>query len=482
MVKRNLYRWWLLCFLALGFSVSAQPVIRDSLVPQNPSSPVSDSASLTDYRPFTIGTIYITGNKKTKPYIIKRELPFHEGGSVNLTELVKGFEIGRQQLMNTHLFNEVAIFLKSFRGHVVDVNIEVKERWYIFPLPYLKPVDRNLSEWGKQGYSTDRLNYGFKFTHYNFTGRNDKLRIWLITGYTRQIQFQYEQPYADKNLKHGYKIGFKYGTNREVNYGTVDNQQKFVDSLSDVKNWSGTLEYTYRPGLRTFHSFRLSYEHRQVDEQVLQLNPKYFNTGTNEISYPELAYTINYYNVDYIPYPLTGWMGEASLTKRGLNSATNMWQIGLKFTKAWQVGKKTWFNWQGNGILRAPFDQPFINSQMFGYGDFYLRGLEKYVIDGVGGALFRHTLKRKLIHFDVPTGIKSTTHDHIPFTFYAKIFGDIGYAYNKSFPQNSYPNRMLYTAGFGIDMVTFYDFVLRLDYSINQFGQKGLFLHVKNEF
>ena len=24
----------------------------------------------------------------------------------------------------------------------MDVNIELKERWYIFPLPYVKPVDR----------------------------------------------------------------------------------------------------------------------------------------------------------------------------------------------------------------------------------------------------------------------------------------------------------------------------------------------------
>ena len=38
------------------------------------------------------------------------------------------------------------------------------------------------------------------------------------------------------------------------------------------------------------------------------------------------------------------------------------------------------------------------------------------------------------------------------------------------------------TGGLGVDVVTFYDFILRFDYSFNQLGQKGLFLHVKNDF
>ena len=40
-------------------------------------------------------------------------------------------------------------------------------------------------------------------------------------------------------------------------------------------------------------------------------------------------------------------------------------------------------------------------------------------------------------------------------------------------------NRMLYTGGMGFDIVSFYDTCIRLEYSINQLGQKGLFLHTK---
>lgn len=480
-----------ICMLLLvSVSVLSQPGIsgiqNDSLPAPVTTLSLPEQTTLSlspsdDRKPFEVGEIDIKGNIKTKDYIIFRELPFKTGDSVNLAELVKGFEISKQQLMNTRLFNEVIISLKNFHGPIVNILIEVKERWYIFPLPYLKPVDRNLAEWAKQGYAADRINYGFKFTYYNFTGRNDKLRIWLTTGYARQIQFQYDQPYADRSLKHGYKVGFNYGLSREVNYVTSNNQQVFNDSLNTTR-WNAFAEYDYRPGLRTFHAFRIGYASQTVDDGVLELNPKYFNSPSKTIRYPEFSYSLSHFNVDYIPYPLKGWMGELSLIKRGINPETNMWQLSGKLIKSWDLGKKTYFAWQGQGTLRVPFDQPYINSQMFGYGDLYLRGLEKYVIDGVAGFLARNTLRRQLFKFSVASPIKSRSHDKIPFLVYAKAFADYGYTYNKVFIRNSLVNRNLYTAGFGIDVVTFYDLVIRFDYSMNQLGQKGLFLHIKNDF
>jgi len=444
--------------------------------------PVLCSLLVSAQSPFIIGNIYITGNRHTKNYIIERELPFKSGDSVYLPDLVRQFEVSRQQLINTKLFNEVVVSLKSFYGLVVDISIDVKERWYIFPLPYLKPVDRNLSEWAKQGYGTDRLNYGFKFTHYNFTGRNDKLKLWLVTGYTKQIQFEYEQPYADKKLKSGFKVGFSYSVNREINYATISNQQKFTDSFSGIKRWNANIEYDYRPGLRTFHAFRAGFTRFEVDKNIIDANPKYYNGGVNKINIPEISYTVSHFNLDYIPYPLQGWGGEATVLKRGIHSYSSMWQFGAKYNFAVPLGNKFYFNLQQQGLIRFPFDQPFYNTQLFGYGDLYLRGLDKYVIDGVGALLSKQTFKKELITFVLPTFVKSKSHDRIPFRIYAKAFTDLGYAVNRRSPENSLTNKMLYTAGLGLDVVTFYDFVFSFDYSFNQLGQNGLFLHLKNEF
>lgn len=466
----------LLVCLCSGFLSFAQPSAPDTNAVNQLSREINPKAS------FVLGEIIITGNKRTKNFIIERELPFKSGDSIYLPDLVKKFEIARRQLINTRLFIEAVVALKSVRGYFVDVVIDVKERWYIFPIPYVKPVDRNLTEWAKQGYGSDRLNYGFKFTHYNVSGRNDKLRLWLITGYSKQIQFQYDQPYADKTLKHGYKLSFSYASNKEFNYATINNQQQFSDSLGGINTWSGSLEYNYRPALKTFHSLRLGFTHLNIDKAVLGANPKYYKGGENNINIPELSYTLRHFNVDYIPYPLNGWMGEVSLLKKGIHSYTEMWQIGAKLTKATDLGKKWSFNWETKGVLKLPFDQPFYNTMMFGYQDMYLRGLEKYVIDGVGGIMSKQSIRKELFRFNIPTFISSGAHAKIPFRVFAKAYADAGYSYNKVAPQNSLTNKMLYTTGFGLDVVTFYDFIFRFDYSFNQLGQNGLFLHLKNEF
>jgi hypothetical protein len=186
--------------------------------------------------------------------------------------------------------------------------------------------------------------------------------------------------------------------------------------------------------------------------------------------------------VDYVHFPLTGWIVEGGILKRGIHKNMNMWQINAKFTKGWQLAKKTFYSLQGNGVLRAPFDQPYINHRMFGYGDMFLRGLERYVVDGVAAFMTRSSLRRELFRFNINTHVKSRSHDRIPFRIYARTFGDMGYAYNKNFTGNSLTNRMLYTGGLGVDVVTFYDLILRFDYSFNQLGQNGLFLHIKNDF
>lgn len=479
MRKRWKYGMLLVC-ICVGYSrLCAQGVSPGNI--HEAGGAVPDSL-----HPFVIRDIIIAGNKKTKPYIIERELPFKRGDSVNLSELVARFGRARELLMNTSLFHEAVVYLKRFEGYKVDIGVDVKERWYIFPIPYVKPVDRNLSEWAKQGYSFNRVNYGLKLNYNNFTGRNDKLKFWLLTGYTKQIQFQYELPYVDKSLKYGVRLGFSYSNNTEVNYATAHNEQMFYphpDSSSDkivAKQWSGNIDITYRPAIRTRNTLRIAYIKQQVDTAIVDLNPKYFTMGSTTLSFPEISYKLEFTDLDYNPYPQKGLSGEVSLLKRGLNKEFNMWQFAAKGTKHGFLAPKLSYSLGASGVLRVPFDQPFINQRLLGYGDFYLRGLEKYVIDGVGAMLFKSTLRRQVFQFYIPTPFRS--HDRIPFTIFAKTYADAGYTYTKTSLNNTLNNRMLYTGGFGIDVLTFYDLSFKFEYSFNQMGQSGFFLHFKNDF
>ena len=128
--NRTYYFLFVVFHLLLQQPLWSQPLASDSsLFPKVSLDRVIPSGDfMPSMTPFVIGEIVISGNKVTKPYIIERELPFKRGDSVNLSSLVGGFEVARQQLMNTTLFNEVVISLRAFRGYAVDVLIEVKER------------------------------------------------------------------------------------------------------------------------------------------------------------------------------------------------------------------------------------------------------------------------------------------------------------------------------------------------------------------
>ena len=57
--------------------------------------------------------------------------------------------------------------LKSMDGYYVDVMVDVKERWYIFPLPIFELADRNFNEWWKTR-DFSRTNYGLSVVQNNF--------------------------------------------------------------------------------------------------------------------------------------------------------------------------------------------------------------------------------------------------------------------------------------------------------------------------
>jgi hypothetical protein len=274
----------------------------------------------------------------------------------------------------------------------------------------------------------------------------------------------------------------------EVNALTSYDQQYFLNSdtipyasryLKEQLGFS--LRYYFRPAIRTRHFLRLSFNDVKIDSAVTVWNPHYFNNSLTRVFYPELSYSVNYNNVDYVPYPLRGFLFETGVMQRGINADMHLTQVYAKSVEAFGIAKKTFFVSQNMGLVKLPFDQPFYNLQMLGYGDFYLRGLERYVMDGVAGGLIRNTLLQQLFSFSIPF-LRGTSHDRIPFRIFAKTYVDGGYAYNQNPGNNILVNRFLYTGGAGFDIVTFYDFVFRFEYSLNQLGEKGFYFHIKNDF
>lgn len=483
MLRERKYCLWLLLVFACCEKLSAQfPGSSESSFSTSQEQ-YQSTTDTTDPGPalFKVREIYISGNKRTRATVILREIPFKSGEHYPLQELVKKFEGARKQLMNTSLFHEVVVALKSFDGYDIDIIVDVKERWYIFPVPYFKPVDRNINQWiVEQKASLSRVDYGAKLLYNNVTGRNDKLRFWWINGYTKQLSFSYDGLYIDKAMKWGTNVAFAVGRNRETNYNTIGNKQVFIkDEDNYVRNFLSTsFEITYRRAIRTKHKFGINFTREEVSDSVIKLNPYYFANMKAKTSFIDLYYILSYYDLDYIPYPTRGYAVEASLVKRGFNGGENMWGINSKATAVWPTGKKTFFTLSAFAGVKLPFDQPFYNRRMLGYSDAFLQGYEYYVMDGIAAGYLKTMFTRKLFNFNIKTpALKKFASQRIPFGVFAKVYANAGYVHNLEPGTNFLSNRMLFSGGVGLDIITLYDFTLKLEWSFNQLGQNGIFFH-----
>ena len=472
------------------FSLIALVMYCNCLSAQMPSEERTTDTTIASINElsYVVGDIIITGNKKTRSQIILREIPFKAGETYLLSVIVKKFEDARRQLMNTALFHTVIVAAKGFDGNKIHISVIVKERWYLFPVPYFKPVDRNLNQWIiEQKASLSRVNYGAKVLYSNATGRNDKLRILLVNGYTKQISFNYDRLYIDKKLKWGMNMGFAAGKNREVNYNTINDKQVFLkDNDNYLRSFSkANVELTYRKAIKTRHSFGIGYVVEKLRDTVIKLNPVYFNyTNANSLRFAELYYSMSYYDLDYIPYPTKGYAVQLSVGKRGFDKATNQWSLSAKSSGSWHILPKTFLNLVVYGSLRAPFKQPYFSQRFLGYGDTFMQGYEYYVVDGVAGGYLKTTLTRELLNFNIriPPIKKGKVAERIPVRIFGKMYGNSGYVYNPQPGDNLLSNKMLYSGGFGIDILTFYDVTFKIEWTFNQLGQNGIFVHRKSIF
>jgi outer membrane protein assembly factor BamA len=443
------------------------------------------SSNVPDEEKVVIRQITVVGNKKTKLHIVTREVPLKEGMSYPMPFILNSLQTARQNLLNTALFVDANVDFTNWFNDSLDIIVDVKERWYYFPFPIFKPVDRNWNVWINQyNVSFDRVNYGIKFLGMNITGRNDKLSVYLVGGYTKQIAVTYENPFVGRSLKHGFSTEISYSQNREVNYTTRGNQQIFYSDSSRFVRTKFVVGggYSYRKGSIERHTVKMNYTFETIEDTVAKLNPKFFGNGKTTSGFPELVYKYQYLGVNYIPYPTKGFRWDFTFLKRGIGGELDMTAVNVKAAKYWTLPKKFFYSLQAEATLKVPFDQPYYNLPMMGYGDNYLRGLEYYVIDGVVGGMLRNTVRKQIFDLKWKTGLKSRTYGTIPFKVFVKGYGDIGYSYNGgNSTMNSLTNKFLYTGGFGIDILTIYDVVFRLEYSFNQLNERAMFIHM-NDF
>ena len=479
MKTRLLILGWCVVLLSFG-KLKAQELSGGQAIFYSTSQP--EEAVLTDSQvEFTIKEIAVGGNKRTRRSTILREMPFKEGEGYQLPEIIEKLELAKRQLMNTTLFRNVVVTLRSLQEHDVYISIDVEERWYFFPQPFVRVANGTFSQWNERGRKLEHLNYGIKLSQYNFSGRGDKLHLHFAEGYTKKFALQYQGFFLDKALKWSSSVNFAYGKNRELNYATKDNKLLPVRKPDGFINefFQTSIDVMYRPAIRTRHTFTAGYNHSHIADTVSKLNA-FYSPLQNNFSYPYLTYNMRFLDYDFNPYPTRGRGATVELHKAGFGGPVNLWELSVKGSNYWSLGTKSYFTVSAGGVLKLPFKQPYVTQDFMGYGDAYLQGYENYIIDGVAGGYAKAMIAYSIIKTDVKLPeikyLKSLR--SVPLQVYAKTYVNTGYAHNPNFTlRNELNNRMLYSAGFGLDLILFANTIFKFEWSFNQLGQNGLYLH-----
>ncbi len=447
----------------------------------------ADATVDTDSLKYIVEKISITGNVKTKDKIIYRELTFTMGDTLPDGSIEDQIERSRFNLLNTKLFNYVTI-TKSYQNNTVLFKITVEERWYLWPNIIFDTGDRNFNAWWEDK-NFSRLNYGIVLDKFNFRGRNEKLKFVALSGFRKDFAIEYHNIYLGGSKRFIFGGEIFYELQNEVVYKTENNKPVYYKTFEgwSYQSYGAKISFTYRPHLYNRHLFIASYHNKAISDTVVGLNSEYLGDGQITQQY----FRLNYYFIrdkrNSSSYPLTGYYLSVALSKYGAvffrNNTINMYGLHVNFRNYFAINHRFHF---ASGFwfrILSDWNPPYSYRSALGYGHNYLRGYENYIIDGPNFFMLKNAIKTALL----PTKIVHIKRlpfkkfNKIHFTVYAKLFFDAGYVsdsyYKTDFFGNDLVNQFLYSGGAGIDFVTYYDKMIRIEYTLNSRGEGGIYFH-----
>ena len=487
-MRRRLAFIFIILFVIIGSQARSQTVNgKKSKIEDQYIAPDSMESQLLE-----VNRILIVGNKVTLDRIILRELTLKPADTINSRLLPQVLLKDKNKIYNLRLFNTVELRPILLSSNKVDLLIEVTERWYTFPVPIFELSDRNFNEWW-QNYNHDirRVNYGLRLYKYNFRGRNETLRLTAQFGFSKRFDLTYQIPNLDKNQKQGLAFIFSFAQPKNLSYFTDDHKLLFLKSQKVLrKSELVGVTYSYRKSFYETHNVGFEYRNSEIADTIAILNPNYYGNGDTRQQFEAISYSFTSDHRDVMAYPLKGQQSNIYMKKIGLGLSSTVDQFEINLTHARYLDLKNG-NYLSNFTslyLSTPQSQPYALYNAIGYRKQFLRGYEVFLIEGSRFFMNKTTLKKRIFtrgwHL---ANMPGDQFSYFPLSIYIKAYADVGYVenftrYQELLINNSLSNRFLIGAGGGIDVVTFYDTVLRFEYSFTREGQHGFFFNIKKEF
>ena len=437
----------------------------------------------------TIRAIKVHGNKHTRTNIILRELEFHAGDTLHLTTLAARMEHNRLRVLNLNLFSSAKMNISDWtHPDSITLDITVRESWYIWPAPIFEIADRSFNVWYvEQNHDLRRTNYGLFFIHTNATGRNDRFRFTIQSGYTQKYEIDYSRPFLNKKQTLGGSINVYYGNNKEVAYRTLGNKPQFFKDTSTLLliQRRSSAGITYQPKLYSRHEWRVFYFDRSTDSAtVLKRNPDYFLDNRKRQRFVSFLYRYTLDRRDNTTYPSSGYYIGGSILKDGFWMPwedRNSLEIDLHIARFYSLTPKSALAadiWVGTNLVRQK--QAYYQYRGLGVSGRVPHGYEYFVVEGMDFAMFRTNARYELFDrvykFDyklLPKFLRE-----IAIKLNLSMNADAAYVndpyYAKGNPLN---NKWLLGSGIGIDVLLFHNALIRYEFNANQLGQTYFYLN-----
>jgi len=433
-----------------------------------------------------ISKIVVEGNTVTRRSVILREIDIDEGDVITADSIDIITEQNRLRLFNLQLFNEVEQHTEAAtgRGNEIVWYIRVKERWPLIPTLIVQLADRNFNTWWvTEHHDLRRISAGLTGTNKNFMGNLQTLAITAEDGYTQKLGIAYMLPYANEGQTKGIGFNLSYAQSRQAYYATDSDKLIYTGGYSGpviLRQFEGGVSYVYRPAYASKHLFQLSYKDYSAGDTLLRLNPDYYANGSRTAKFVELYYRYEYNGVDNWNYSLKGVKLVAQgVVREGFQGLNFQSYANIEAGVFRSPIPKWYVSAIFRGRLMYPQNQPYYFTGGLGTQTDYVRGYEYYVADGYNYGLLRLDLKREIFNNTWSLPVHYFT--ALPLRIYPKIFADAGYIESPT-PGNSFlSNRLQYSIGAGVDVVTFYDMKIRFEFAYNRLGQNGLYLHFNSE-
>ena len=436
---------------------------------------------------FIVGSIVFKGNTKTHENILRRELEFKQGDTLSGIQLMNKIDQSKLNLLNTSLFNFVTIdTVATSDGTSVAIEITVIERWYRWIGIIAELADRNLNTW-LEARDFSRVNFGVKFSQNNFRGRMEKLKFAVRTGLTQKLNMYYEMPYINRSKTTGLILNGIYSRQFEVGYITENDKILYLRSDNILRSDLALSAYVrLRRNMLQSHQFGLEYNHYNFADSLLILNSTYNFSTRKQFGYFSFVYQFKADHRDIQYYPLRGWYFDIIAKKSGFGILSgepgNLWFLNPTFRYYQPLSSRFYLLAGLTGKVSSKANQPYFYQRALGYGRDNVRGYEFYVVDGKHFVLLKTNLKFALfpprtLQLDFIPSIKFSK---LHYAVYLNIFADAAYVdglKNTAAVHNLLPNTLLRGFGVGIDFVTYYDKVVRVEYAVNKWGESGIFIN-----